>query len=303
MTSAGGVLPGETPPRRRLRLGWFAFLAPLLFLLVVFFVIPLIDLLSVSFAPFTGGPRGEAGEFTLANYAKILGDPFYLQMMWNSVQLGVYSTVFALLIGYAVAFYLSRTSGWERTLISVACILPIFVNVIVGILGWYILLLPFGVFQQALTALGLIDGPLRWLRSFWALVAVLTWEHLPFAILILVSSLQHVPADKIAAARIAGASNFQILRTVLLPLTMPGIVASAILVFSLSVSSYLVPILIAGPRAQVIPLSIFSFASELLNWPMASALAFLLLIVVAVITYAFIALTNRLTRRGEWEMV
>ena len=301
MATAGVAVPPAA--RRRVRLGWYAFLAPLLLLLIVFFVVPLVDLLGVSLTPYTGGPRDEAVGSTLANYREILGDPFYLGMMWNSVQLGVYSTVFSLVIGYAVAFYLSRTSGWERTLISVACILPIFVNVIVGILGWYILLLPFGVFQQALTAIGLIDGPLRWLRSFWALAAVLTWEHLPFAILILASSLQNVPPDKIAAARICGASNFQILRTVLLPLTMPGLVSSAILVFSLSISSYLVPILIAGPRAQVIPLSIFSFASELLNRPMASALAFMLLAVVATITYSFIAITNRLTRRGEWEMV
>lgn len=288
---------------RRFRLGWYAFLIPILFLLIVFFVVPLGDLMRVSFAPFTGGPRGEVGAFTTENYTRFLGDPFYLQMFWNSVQLGLYSTILALMIGYAVAFYLTRASGWERTLISVACILPIFVNVIVGVLGWYILLLPFGVFQQALSAIGLIDGPLRWLRSFWALVVVLTWEHLPFAILILVSSLQNVPPDKIAAARIAGASNIQIIRTILLPLTMPGIVASAILVFSLSVSSYLVPILIAGPRAQVVPLSIFSFASELLNWPMASALAFVLLLLVAGLTYGFILLTNRLMRRGEWEMV
>lgn len=302
MPPAEGAVPPASA-RRRVRLGWYAFLAPLLLLLIVFFVVPLADLMSVSFTPYTGGPRGETAGSTLANYREIFGDPFYLKMMWNSVWLGVYSTVFALVIGYAVAFYLSRTSGWERTLISVACILPIFVNVIVGILGWYILLLPFGVFQQALTAIGLIEGPLRWLRSFWALVAVLTWEHLPFAILILASSLQNVPPDKIAAARTLGASNFQILRTVLLPLTMPGLVSSAILVFSLSISSYLVPILIAGPRAQVIPLSIFSFANELLNRPMASALAFVLLAVVAVITYAFIAITNRLMRRGEWEMV
>ena len=289
--------------RRLLRPGWYAFLTPVLLLLVIFFIVPMLDLFSVSFSEHIVGPRSLPGEFTFGNFMAILGDAFYLQMLTNSLQLGLYTTMATLLIGYPVAFYLTKSQGWERTLIAVACLLPIFVNIIVGILGWYILLLPFGVFQQALSALGLVDGPLQWLRSFWALVAVLTYEHLPFAILILAASLQNVPQDKIAAAQTLGASAPRILWTIVLPLTMPGIVASAVLVFSLSISSYLVPILIAGPRAQVIPLSIFRLATEAFDWPMATALALVLLLLVAVITYAFIALTNRITHRGQWELV
>ena len=159
------------------------------------------------------------------------------------------------------------------------------------------------MFQQALAWLGLVDGPIQWLRSFWAIVAVLTYEHVPFAVLILASTVQNIPQDKLDAAQILGASNFRILRTIMLPLTMPGIVASAILVFALSVSSYLVPILIAGPRTQVLPISIFSFASELLNWPMASAMSLVLLVLVGALTYGFAVLANRLTKRGQWEMV
>lgn len=289
--------------RRLWRPGWYGFLIPILLLLVFFFIIPMLDLFRVSFSEHVGGLRPHPAELTLGNFAAILGDPFYLRMLANSLQLGLYTTIATLVIGYPVAFYLTRARGWERTLIAVACLLPIFVNIIVGILGWYILLLPFGVFQQALSALGLIDGPLRWLRGFWALVAVLTYEHLPFAILILASSLQNVPQDKIAAAQTLGASAPRILWTIVLPLTMPGIVASAVLVFSLSISSYLVPILIAGPRAEVIPISIFRLATEAFNWPMASALALLLLLLVAAITYGFIILTDRITRRGRWEMV
>jgi len=285
---------------------WFwpvMFVGPVVVLLIVFFAVPLANLFGYAFTEHRPGARATAGGFSLANFREIFGDPFYYQMLGNSLALGFLTAIFSLLIGYPVAFYLTRASGWERTLISVACLLPIFVNLIVGILGWYILLLPFGVFQQALSALGLWSGPLPWLRSFWTLAVVLTYEHLPFAILILASALQNVPRDKIDAARILGASTVQIVRTIMLPLTMPGIVASAILIFSLSVSSYLVPVLIAGPRAQVLPLSIFTYASELLNWPMASALALVLLTVVVAITYGGSVLANRLTRRGQWEMV
>ncbi|MCU4180404.1 ABC transporter permease [Bosea sp. BH3] len=283
--------------------GWVLFIAPIVLLLIVFFVVPLVDLLSLSLTEHKPGPRDPNAALTLVNFVKILGDPFYLAMAGNSLLLGLLTVIATLLIGYPVAFYLTRSSGWERTLISVACLLPIFTNLIVGILGWYILLLPFGVFQQLLSALGLVDGPIQWIRSSSALVAVLTYEHLPFAILILASTIQNVPQDKINAARILGASMPRIVWSLMLPLTAPGLIASAILVFSLSVSSYLIPILIAGPRTQVLPISIFSYSSELLNRPMASTLAFILLVMVAACTYSAVLVANRLTRRGSWEMV
>jgi putative spermidine/putrescine transport system permease protein len=278
-------------------------LAPVLLLLLLFFAMPLGELLGIAFTEHaTGGRQAQRG-VTIENFRNVLGDPFYLGMVLNSVLLGFATVVTTLLIGYPVAFYLTRAGGWERTLISLACLLPLFINVIVGILGWYILFLPFGVLQQILAALGLVDGPIRILRSFGALIAVLTYEHLPFAILILASTLQNVPEDKVNAAQILGAPTHRIVTTIVLPLTAPGIVASAILVFSLSVSSYLVPILISGPRTQVLPIAIFSYASELLNWPMASAMALVLLLVVGVITYTISAVAARVTRRGRWEMV
>jgi hypothetical protein len=124
-----------------------------------------------------------------------------------------------------------------------------------------------------------------------------------FAVLILASSVQNVPRDRIDAARLLGASNLRIFRTVMLPLTMPGIVASAILVLSLSVSSYLIPILIGAQRVPVVPMAIFSYGTEQMNWPMGAALAFVLLVSVALITYGFSLLAGRLTRRGKWDVV
>jgi putative spermidine/putrescine transport system permease protein len=236
-------------------------------------------------------------------YTRILHDNFYLTMAVNSITVGLCTTLATLLVGYPVAFYLTRARGYERTLISVACLLPIFVNLIVGILGWYILLLPFGVVQQVFAALGWMKGPLLVLRTYPALVAVLTYEHVPFAVLILVASLQAIPPDKINAARMLGASVPRIVRTIIVPLTMPGLVATAILVFSLSTSSYLTPILIGGQGMAVLPLAIFSYGTELLNWPLAAALSFVLLLLVGGIAYGFAAAMNRLTRRGAWELV
>jgi ABC-type spermidine/putrescine transport system permease subunit I len=278
-------------------------LLPVLLLLILFFLVPLVQLFNLSTVAQQPSVQLPNPPHSLINYANIFKDSFYLQIAANSLLVGACTTIVTLAIAYPVAFYITRISGWERTLISVACLLPIFVNVIVGILGWFILLLPYGVIQQMLSSVGLVSGPLQWLRTFPALVAVLTYEHIPFAILILVSSLQAIPLDKINAARMLGAGVPRIFVTIVLPLTAPGLVASAILVFSLSASSYLTPILISGQRIRVLPILIFSYGTELLNWPLAAALAFLLLVLVVTVTYTFAGVMNRLSRRGQWELV
>jgi putative spermidine/putrescine transport system permease protein len=278
-------------------------LLPVLLLLIVFFVIPIAQLFNLSTLTQQPSVQNPSPPHSLVVYANIIRDAFYLQITANSLFVGFCTTLATLAISYPVAFYITRISGWERTLISVACLMPLFVNVIVSIIGWYILLLPNGVIQQILSSIGIVTGPLNWLRTFPALIAVLTYEHIPFAVLILVSSLQAIPRDKLNAARLLGAGVPRIFFTIVLPLTMPGLIASAILVFSLSTSSYLAPILIGAQRIRVLPLSIFSYGTELLNWPLAAALSVVLLVLVVAITYIFSLAMNRLTKRGQWELV
>jgi len=142
----------------RSRLALVALLTPALALLLGFFLLPLYDLLWVSTLPAQAALQLAHPPHSLAMYVRIVHDPFYLAMTINSITVGLCTTLTVLLIGYPVAFYLTRATGYERTLISVACLLPIFVNLIVGILGWYILLLPFGVVQQVLAALATRGG-------------------------------------------------------------------------------------------------------------------------------------------------
>jgi putative spermidine/putrescine transport system permease protein len=300
MAEAATIRP---PGRRGQTILSLLLLLPVMALLFVFFAAPLVQLVDLSLLSQQPTAQNLRPPHSAVNYLKIFGDPFYYEITFNSLLIGFWTTLVTLIISYPVAYYITKISGWERTLISVACLLPLFVNVIVGILGWYILLLPYGVLQQALASLGLIDGSLQWLRSMPALVAVLAYEHIPFAVLILVSSLQAIAQDKIDAARMLGAGVPRIVLTLILPLSMPGLVATSILVFALSTSSYLVPILIGAQRIKVIPLQIFSYGTELLNWPLAAALAIVLLVIVVAITYLFARAMNRLSRRGEWEMV
>jgi ABC-type spermidine/putrescine transport system permease subunit I len=281
---------------------WLILISPGFFLLLIFFLFPMVKLLHMSFMKYDRITLYQA-VITWENYGKFFGDPYFIEMIFNSLKVGFYTTLFSLLIGYPLAYYLTRIRGIERTILTAACMLPIFVTILVTTLGWYIILLPFGIVQNLLLYLGLHQGPLRWMQSMPALIAVLVHLHIPFVVLMLVASIQNVSQEKVDAAKILGASTFRVFQKVVIPLTVPGIVSSAILVFAESISSYLVPVLITGEKISLLPLSIFSYTSELMNWPFASAIAILLLVIVLIVTYAVIMLTNRMTCRGKWEMV
>src|SRR5690606_10832254 len=174
-------------------------LAPGALLLAVFFLVPMINVLRLSFLQYDRIAL-YLPTFTLENYEKFFSDPYFLSLITNSLKVGFWTTLLALVIAYPVAFYLTRCTGWERTLISAASLLPIFVTLLVGTLGWYIIMLPYGAAQTLLQSLGLIDGPLRWLRSFWGLVAVMVHLHISYPILIFASSLQDISEEKLNAA-------------------------------------------------------------------------------------------------------
>lgn len=277
-------------------------LAPALFMLGVFFLVPMFELVRMSVYQYSR-VSVYIPNLTWENYAQFFSDRFYSTMVWTSLKVGFLSTIFALVLGYPMAYYLTTTDGWERTLLSSACLLPLFVTILVSTLGWYIILLPFGVIQEVLSAIGILQGPLRALNTFPALIAVMVYLYVPYVVLIIAASLQGVGEDKIRAALVLGASSSMILRRIVIPLTMPGIASSAILVFALSISSYLVPVLITGQRLRVLPMAIFSYTTDILNWPFAAVLAMVLLAIVVGATYAFTAFTNHVTSRGKWEAV
>jgi putative spermidine/putrescine transport system permease protein len=289
-------------PRLLFKTRWLILLCPGSLLLLFFFVFPMFELVRMSFMQYDRITLYKA-IFTWGNYGKFFSDPFFTNMILKSLMVGIYTTFFSLLVGYPVAYYLTRIQGVERTILSAICLLPMFVTILVTTLGWYIIFLPFGIVQRLLAVTGLHTGPLRWLQSFSALIIVLVYIHVPYVILILAASIQNVSQEKVNAAKILGASTFRVFQKVVIPLTVPGIVSSAILVFADAVSSYLVPILITGTKISLLPISIFSYTADLLNWPFASTIAMLLLVIVLIATYAFTAMTNRMTGRGKWEMV
>lgn len=280
--------------------------APIALLIVVFFIIPMFFLFRMSFLENRNDVIGLSlfSGYNFENYYELIRKPLFYEMLYNSFVTSILTALASVVIGYCVAWYIIHTSGWERTLIAAICLLPIFVNLVVATFGWSILLSPFGVLQKTLVALGFInDRRLTISQTVWGLIIVKTYQCLPFAILILASSIQSIRADKINAAKLLGASGFRIVRTVLLPLTMPGIFATFILVFSLSVSSYLVPVMIGGGRVPVLAMYIYTVTIETHDLPMGAAMSMILLGIVLIMTYGLGKLATRASRRGKWAMV
>jgi len=281
---------------------WLFMISPGLILLLVFFAIPMFYMIIVGFLEYDYITIYRS-IFTLDNYIRFFSDPYFLKMITNSLRVGLFSTFLALILAYPLANYLTKISGWERTIISSACLLPIFVTIVIGTLGWWIILLPNGVLSQSLKSLGLIKKSLRILQTMPSLIVVLAHLHMPYAILILTSGFQSIPEEKIFAASILGASDIKIFQKIVFPLMIPAILSSGILVFSLTISSYLIPILITGQHLRVLPIGIYTYTTDLLNWPFASVLAVILLVIVVILVYGITAFTSYITKRGQWEMI
>jgi len=175
MTEAVLALPAEKPTVDRERLTALGFALPSFLILAGIFALPLLLLLSVSVI----GPDG----LTLANYRRLLGTPYYLGVIWNSLRLGLLTTIITLAISYPAAFALARARGAVRSLLLATLFLPLAASVIVKAFAWTILLRSDGVVNQTLMALGIIEDPIRMIFTETALIVGSANIFLPFMIL------------------------------------------------------------------------------------------------------------------------
>ncbi len=222
---------------------WLLALPGTLYLMLVF-ALPLGALLLVSL----WGPEG----LTLAGYQKFLSDPFNWQVVGNTLELAALTTLWCLLLGYPSAFALVAARGWLQSLLIAALFLPLSLSVIVKAFGWTILLRSDGLVNRALLGLGLIDAPLRLIFTETGLLIGIVNIFLPFMVLPLFATITTIDPRLRDAAATLGASPVYRFLHVTLPLTMPGVIAGAALVFSLAISAYVIPTLLIGDRHQVL---------------------------------------------------
>lgn len=261
------------------------FAVPLTAYLAFAFVVPLVLLLLNSF-------RSEAG-FTIGAYASFLSDAYNLKVVWNSLKLGLLCTIVCLLVGYPAAIALARAGPLMQTLVLAAMFLPLSVSVIVKAFGWTILLRDNGVVNLALQALGLTDAPVRFIFTETGLLIGISNIFLPFMVLPIYTVVGQIDPRLFDAAATLGANAVQRFLNVLVPLSLPGVIAGVALVFSLAVSAYVIPTLLIGDRHQLLSTQMAKYFLFLRNEQFGSVTAVILLAIAIVIVVASAALARR----------
>ncbi|KGU58463.1 binding--dependent transport system inner membrane component family protein [Burkholderia pseudomallei MSHR983] len=276
--SAAAALPNVPP--------WLL-LAPILAFLMVL-VAAALAVLRMSF----GAPGNEWHALTLQNYAD-LADSYFMKSLWLTLRLAFQSMVCAVLLAIPVALAMARTeSRLARRLLLAGVLLPLLVNLLLQGYGWLVILGPAGLLNQALLASGVIQRPLQWLYRENGVLLGLVQTAFPLAVLPLSSAMRAVSRSYEEAAATLGATRWQTLRHVMLPLAMPGLVSGALLVFAYNASAFAVPLLLGGRRVPMLAVLVHDQVAPLLNWPAASASG----VVLMVATLTVMAISQRLVR-------
>ncbi|HVL58308.1 MAG TPA: ABC transporter permease [Burkholderiaceae bacterium] len=263
---------------------------PMLAAFVAFFATPLLLLAAVSV--FDDTQITQAG---FAMWRKFLGDPFYWKVTFDTLKLGLMTVAATVLIGYPLALvYLSAGPRLQRLLLFII-VMPLLLSVVVRTFAWIVILGHEGVINYTLLSLGLVPAPLRLLHTEFGLVLSLTQIEMPLMLLPLISVMHRIDPNLRDAAAALGASKWRTLFTVILPLSLPGLVAGCLLVFASSTTAFISQQIIGGNRLVYLPLLIWQQSLVVYNWPLASVAALTLLVSVT----AVIVVISALGRRGS----
>lgn len=268
-------------------------LAPGSLWVLLFFALPMAILMSLTFKTFVDAQITDL--FTLENYARIFTDPVYFKVFVRSFWIAVLVTVVTLALGYPVAHFIARKTVEHRELLFLALIIPFWTSIVIRTYAWKILLGNSGFVNWLLREGGLVDVPIQFLYSSPAVIIGLVHVFLPFMIVPLYASLEKLDAGVEEAAQDLGAGRLQTFLRITLPLTMPGVAMGSLLVFILSLGSFLTPDLLGGTNSLMVSNIIQAEFLESGNWPFGGAMSIVFLVVSVVFMLAY----NRLFRLGD----
>lgn len=261
---------------------------PLTLAFASIFLAPLLMLVGVSF--FNDDKITEPG---FAQWAKFLGDPFSYKVIADTMLLGVKTVCATILIGYPLALvYLDAPPRLQKVLIFVI-VMPLLLSVVVRTFAWIVVLGREGVVNELLLSLGLISEPLRLLQTELGLVISLTQIEMPLLLLPLISVMSRLDPNLRDASAALGASRWRTLFKVIVPLSMPGLVAGCLLVFASSTTAFISQTVIGGVRLIYLPLLIWQQSLVVFNWPFAAVVSITLLVSVLTVVSALSWLGRR----------
>jgi putrescine transport system permease protein len=256
--------------------------------LLVFFLTPFAIILKISLAdpalaqpPYTPTIDSQGNiNITFDNFAFLLTDKLYALTYLRSLVLAASATLFALLLGFPMAYGISRASSTTRSLLLLLIILPFWISFLLRVYAWMGLMNNYGVINNMLMWLGFVEQPIQIMYTDFAVLVGLTYSYLPFMVLPLYATLERLDLDLVEAAQDLGASSTRAFWDVTWPLARPGVIAGCLLVFIPATGEYVIPYLLGGPNSMLIGRVLFDefFANR--DWPLASAVAIVMLVLL-----------------------
>jgi spermidine/putrescine transport system permease protein len=232
--------------------------------------------------------------WNLQNYLQLARNPIYAQVLLRSMRIAASVTVFALLLGYPLAYYLSFHAAKRKDLLYQLVIIPLWASYLVRGYAWKTILGSDGVLNGFLQYLHITHKPVEFfLYSPFAVIITLTHIYTPFTLLPIYASLEHIPRNLVEASHDLGSSPWSTFRRVILPLSLPGVLAGATFAFVLTLGDFLAPLLVGGPSGIMISNVVVSLFGAAYNWPLGAAISFCMMLLV--VTLLFI--TERLEKR------
>jgi spermidine/putrescine transport system permease protein len=275
----------------RSKLGFYLLLAPLLLWLVTLIILPHVGLFLVSISEKVGVRQYETG---FGNYAVFFEEPLYWRTFGRTAFMSILTTFLTLILGFPIAYYIAKlTRGRTKTTLFLMCLIPFWVSELVRTFGWMILLRETGVLSKFLQFTGVIDSPVEFLYNDGAIMVGLVYTSILFMIVPLVTTLDSLDDSLIEAGYDLGGTGLSILREIVIPHAMPGIVSGCIVVFMLSLGNYLTPILLGGKDSLWFTDLIYTQFITRFNWELGSAFGFLLLGLSSTIVFIGLKLTGQ----------
>ncbi|MEH7238605.1 ABC transporter permease [Bacillus sp. JJ1562] len=276
------------------KLDYMLLLLPTLGIFIFFFLLPLFFLFITSFKTFDA-TSGIGDDWTLQNYIKFLSDKSYLGVIWRTIKIALLTTLVAIVISFPVAYQISRANGRIKNYLTMLVLSPLLISMVIRCYGWVILLNNNGVINNALLNFGLIDKPLTLLYTEFSVVIGMVHVLFPYMVLSIMGSLERIDTSVIRASQNLGASPFRTFFSIVLPLTLPGIFAGSVMVFSLGVSSFVTPSILGGPQVKVMSYLTYEQVAVMLNWPYGSAIGFLLILIatITILIYSKLLTTSK----------
>lgn len=254
-------------------------LVPGALFLLALFVVPLASLFLLSLRPVDGYYEPLPG-FSLENYRNVFTSSYFSESLGYTIRTALLVTVLCAMLAYPVAWVLSRsTSRTFRMLATIVVVSPLLSSVVVRSFGWRALLSADGLFNRVLIGVGLTDRPLNLLSGQVTVVVVIVHVLLPFAVVTLATSLGRIDEGLLRASSSMGAHPVRTFRQIIWPLSIPGLISGAIIVFSLSMGIYVTPMLVGGANQPLAGLRVYDQAMRVFNHPGAAALSFVLFLV------------------------